>query len=78
MARTFCRLGFLQCKLFHCGDIAASTGASGRTNCREWTGYFGCGACGDVGGGVDGDVVVVFGVGASDIKQSKINRIRGS
>jgi len=83
MARTFCRLGFLRCKLFHCGDIAASTGASGRTNYREWSGCFRCGAGGDVDGGVYGDVVVFFGVGAGagaggDIRLSKRNIIRGS
>ena len=56
--------------------IAASTVASGRTNCREWSGYFICGVGGDAGGGVDGDVVVAFGVGAGDIPLSKRN-IRG-
>ena len=69
--------GFSAGKLFHCGDIAASTRASGSTNCREWSGYFGCGVGGDAGGGVDGDVVVVFGVGAGDIRLSKRNIIRG-
>ena len=58
--------------------MVASTGASGRTNCQEWSGYLGCGAGGDVGGGVDGDVVVVFGIGAGDIRLSKRNIIRGS
>ena len=78
MARTFCRLGFLRCKLLLCGDIAASTGESGRTNCREWSGYFGCGAGGDASGGVDGDAGVAFGVGAGDFRLSKRNIIRGS
>jgi hypothetical protein len=47
--------------------IADSTGASGRTNCREWSGYFICGVGGDIVGGVDSDDVVAFGVGADDI-----------
>jgi hypothetical protein len=58
--------GFSACK------IAASTGASGRTNCREWSGFF-CGAGGDACGGDDGDVVVAFGVGVGDIRLSKRN-----
>ena len=57
-------------------SLAASTGASGRKNCREWSGYFICGAGGDVGGGVDGDDVVAFCVGAGDIWLSKRN-VRG-
>ncbi len=69
--------GFSAGKLFKSGDIASSTGASGRTNCREWSGYFECGDGGDAGGGVDGDVVVVLGVGACDIRLSKRNIIRG-
>ncbi len=70
--------GFSVGKLLKCGDIAASTGASGRTNCRKWSGYFGCrGVGGDDGGGVDGDVAVVFCVGAGDIRLSKRNIIRG-
>ncbi len=69
--------GFSAGKLFKSGDIAASTGASGRTKCRELSGYFGCGVGGDVGGGVDGDVVVVFGFGAGNIRLSKRNIIRG-
>ena len=32
---------------------------------------FGRGAGGDASGGVDGDVVIVFGVGAGDIRLSK-------
>jgi hypothetical protein len=70
--------GFSAVKLFQCGDIVVSTGASGRTNCREWSGYFGCGVGGDAGGGVDGNVVVVFNIGAGDIRLSKRHIIRGS
>ena len=62
------------CRKIH---IAASIGASGRTNCREWSGYFSCGVGGDVGGGAHGDDVVAFGVGASDIRLSKRNVKRG-
>ena len=69
--------GFSAGKLFQSGDIVASTGASGRTNCREWSGYFSCGVGGDVGGGANGDDVVAFGVGAGDIRLSKRNVIRG-
>jgi hypothetical protein len=34
-------------------NIAASTGVSGRRNCREWSVCFSCGAGGDAGGGGD-------------------------
>ncbi len=69
--------GFSADKLFQSKDIAASTGASGRTSCREWSGYFGRGDGGDVGGGVDGDGVVVFGVGVGDIRLSKKKHNKG-
>ncbi len=53
--------------------IAASTGASGRTNCREWSGYFSCGVGGDACGGDGGDACVAFGVGVGDARLSKRN-----
>ena len=70
--------GFSAGKLFQSGDIAASTGASGKTNCRKWTEYVGCGAGDDAGGGADVNDVIVFGVGASVIRLSKRNLIWGS
>ena len=57
--------------------VSTSTGASGRTNCREWSGYFSCGAGGDAGGGAGGDDGFAFDVGADDIRLSKGNIIRG-
>ena len=49
----------------------------GENKLPEMVRIFGCGVGGDAGGGVDGGVVVVLGVGASDIRLSK-RKIRGS
>jgi hypothetical protein len=43
---------------------------------REWSGFLCCGVGGDACGGVDGDVIVAFVVGAGDIRLSKRNIIR--
>ena len=68
--------GFSAGKLFRCGAKAASTGASRRTNCREWSGYYSCGVSGDAGGGADSDDVVAYGVGLTRLSERSI--IRGS